>query len=111
MTDHESNALPNNIDEALEGFFIAGVELLTEVRRDWDREKEIIRAQTRELTIDLDAALAPLKERLARLEGQIGTVVSLLGTDAGDNRAKSKARLKAKRQDNGGRLSEAPGAP
>jgi hypothetical protein len=110
MSDQEYNA-PANIDEALEGFLIAGTEVLTEIRLDWRREKEVIRGQTRGLTIDLDAALAPLRERIAKLEGQISAVVSLLAADSGDNRAKSKGRLKAK-QDNGGCLSEAPrGAP
>jgi hypothetical protein len=104
MTDHESNALPNNIDEALEGFFIAGTETLAEIRLDWRREKEIIRHQNREMQVDVDALLAPIKERIAKLEGQMEMLASSLNTNG---QAPSK-RLRQQPQQDNGRLSEAP---
>jgi hypothetical protein len=58
-------------DVWLEGLAEAGAEVLAEIRCDWDREKQLIRAQSRELMTDFDA-------RIARLEGRVEVLMSLL---------------------------------
>jgi hypothetical protein len=105
MTDSQYGTPTENTDELWrEAFVEAGAETLAEIHQDWDREKEIIRAENRQLQVDLDALLVPLKERLARLEAQVEILLDLFGS--ADSRAKSK-RLKP--QDNDSRrLLEAP---
>jgi hypothetical protein len=44
---------------------------LAEVRCDWSREKEVIRGQSRDLTIELEV-------RIARLEGKVEALMALL---------------------------------
>ena len=73
----------NDIKACLDGFLDAGAEALADIEKDWDREKEIIRQQNRELTVDIDAALAPLKERISRLEGAIEMLTCALTDSPG----------------------------
>jgi hypothetical protein len=109
MTDSEYGAPTENINDTwLEAFLDAGAETLADIRHDWTREKELIQAQNRQMTSDLDALLVPLKERIARLEGEVAVLASVFG-DAADSRARSK-RLR-QQQDNGhSGLLEAPQA-
>jgi hypothetical protein len=60
-----------NYDAWVEAFIDAGAQTLAEVRRDWSREREIIRAESHELMNDFDA-------RLARLEGRIDVLMSMM---------------------------------
>jgi hypothetical protein len=69
-------------------------------RQDWDRQKQLIEAQARQTQTDLDALLAPLRERLARIEGQLAV---LLGGDAVNNSTRSK---RSRQSPNNGRLLE-----
>jgi hypothetical protein len=97
MTDSEY-ATPIN-DTLREAILDAAAETLADIHDDWDREKE-------KMQVDLDALLAPLKERVAKLEGQVEMLASLLGAGSTDSRAKSK-RLKSQ-DDDSRRLLEAP---
>jgi hypothetical protein len=109
MTDSEYGAPTENTDAELwrEAFIDAGAETLADIRQDWDCQKQLFHAENRQLQVDFDALLAPLRERVAKLEGQIEMLASLLNADAVDSRAKSK-RLR-QQQDNGSRrLLEAP---
>jgi hypothetical protein len=107
MTDSEyATPTAATADDWVDAFVDCGAEALCEIRSDWDREKEIIRAQSREMQTDFDALLAPLKERLARLEAQVEILLDLFGST--DSRAKSK-RLKSQ-DDDSRRLLEPPRA-
>ena len=98
MTDFEYGTPTATTSDELwrEAFIDAGAETLLEVRQDWDREKKLIRAENREMQVDFDALLAPLRERLAKLEGQM-TV--LLGGDSANGPTRSKRSKQS--QDNG----------
>jgi hypothetical protein len=92
--------MSDTFDDAVDGLLDAGAEALADIRQDWDRQKQLIEAQARQTQTDLDALLAPLRERLAKLEGQVSV---LLGGDAVNNSARSK---RAKQSQNNGRLLE-----
>jgi hypothetical protein len=94
MTEYDDNELWR------EAFVEAGAQTLADLRLEWSALKKQMQDQA---TIDLDALLAPLKERIARLEGEVATLTTMLGSDSG--RAKAK-QLRPPR-DNGHRL-EAP---
>jgi hypothetical protein len=97
MTDSQyATPTAATADDWVDAFVDCGAETLNEIRDDWEREKEIIRAQNRELQTDFDALLAPLRERLAKLEGQM-TV--LLGGDSANGPTRSKRSKQS--QDNG----------
>jgi hypothetical protein len=103
MIDSEYGTPTENTDELCrEAFIEAGAETLAEVLKDWDREKEIIQAQNRQMQVDFDALLAPLRERIAKLEGQM-TV--LLGGDNVNGPVRSK-RSKQSPDNSHGRLLE-----
>jgi hypothetical protein len=104
MTDSEYGTPTETTNDELwrEAFIDAGAETLADIRQDWHREKEIIRAENRQLQVDLEALLAPLKERLAKLEGQM-TV--LLGGDSANSAVKSK-RLRQSQDNSHSRLLE-----
>jgi hypothetical protein len=105
MTDHDYDA-PANSDLWTESFVQAGAEVLAKITLDWQQQKQIIQMQNRELTVDFDALLAPLRERIARLEGQVEMLASLLGGDSANGSTRSK---RLKQQDNGhSRLLEPP---
>jgi hypothetical protein len=89
MNDSEYSAPPTQqtINDWVESLVECGAETLNEIRQEWDREKEIIQLQNRQMTTDLDALLAPLRERLAKIEGQM-TV--LLGGDNTNSPTRSK---------------------
>jgi hypothetical protein len=76
-----------NIDDVTDGILEAASETLAEIQDDWDAQKQLIQAEARQLQTDLDSLLAPLKERIAKLEGQM-TV--LLGSDSTNSPPKSK---------------------
>jgi hypothetical protein len=90
----------SNNDEALEAFLDAGAEALAQLRQDWAREKQLIAAENHGLQADLEALLAPMRERLAMLEGQMAV---LLGGDTNPPRAK---RAKQAPVNGNGRLLE-----
>jgi hypothetical protein len=107
MTDSDYGTPTENTDELWrEAFVEAGAETLAEIHQDWDREKEIIRAQNRELQVDFDTLLAPLKERLTRLEAQVEILLDLFGS--ADSRTKSK---RFRQPDNGSRRLLEPPRP
>jgi hypothetical protein len=66
----------DDADGALRDAFLdAGAQVLAELRQDWAREKQLIAAENREQQVDLDALLAPLRERLALLEGKMAVLL------------------------------------
>jgi hypothetical protein len=72
VTDNAvSDTSAANGDGWIEAFIEAGAETLAEVRCDWSREKEVIRGQSRDLTVELEV-------RIARLEGQVDGLLALL---------------------------------
>jgi hypothetical protein len=90
----------SNNDAALDAFLDAGAEVLAQLRQDWAREKTLIAAEQRALTADFDALLAPIRERLAMLEGK----VSVLLGEPGASSVRSKRAKQA--PVNGNRLLE-----
>jgi hypothetical protein len=91
--------MTNDIER--EAFIDAGAQILAGIRDEWSVQKQLIEAEARQLLqTDLDQMLAPLRERIAKLEGQM-TV--LLGGDNANSPARSK---RSKQQDNGSRLLE-----
>jgi hypothetical protein len=71
-----------------EAFIDAGARVLAGIRDEWSVQKQLIEAEARQLVqTDLDAMLTPLRERIAKLEGQM-TV--LLGGDSTNNPTRSK---------------------
>jgi hypothetical protein len=104
MTDSEYGST-QNINDWIEGLVDAGAETLCEIRCDWDREKALIQAENRQQRVDLDALLAPLKERISRLEGEVSILTTMLGSDSG--RAKAK---QLRQQRDSGHLLEPPRA-
>ncbi len=74
-----------------EAFIDAGAQTLADIRADWNCHKQLIAVENRELQADLEALLAPLRERLARLEGQMAV---LLGGEAATSSARSKRQSK-----------------
>jgi hypothetical protein len=89
-------------DELREAFFDAGAQTLAEIRQDWHDQKQLIAAENRQLQADLESLLAPLREKIARLEGQM-TV--LLGSEASTSSTRSK-RTKQTPADGNSRLLE-----
>lgn len=89
-------------DELREGFLDAGAQTLADIRQDWAREKQLIAAENRERQADLDALLAPLRERLAMLEGKMAV---LLG-EASASPTRSKRQSKQAPVNGNGRLLE-----
>jgi hypothetical protein len=85
-----------NMNSWVEGLVDAGAETLAEIRGDWYVQKQLIQMEARQAQIDLDALLAPLKERIAKLEGQM-TV--LLGGDS--TNAPTRSKRSKQSQDNG----------
>jgi hypothetical protein len=85
-------------NDAIDGILDAASETLAEIQDDWDAQKQLIQAEARQLQTDLDSLLAPLKERIAKLEGQM-TV--LLGGDTANSPTRSKRAKQS--QDNGQR--------
>ena len=55
----------------VEAFIDEGAQALADVRCDWSSEKEVIRAQSRELTVELEV-------RIARLEGRVEALMSMM---------------------------------
>jgi hypothetical protein len=104
MTDSEYDTLAETTNDKLwrEAFIDAGAETLADIRQDWNCQKQLIEAKNRELQVNFDALLAPLRERIARLEGQI-TV--LLGGDSTNSPTRSK-RSKQSPVNDHGRLLE-----
>jgi hypothetical protein len=92
-------------DELREGFLDAGAQTLADIRKDWDCQKQLIAAENRERQADLDALLAPLRERIARLEGQM-TV--LLGGDSTNSPTRSKRSKQSPVNDHGRLLEHRP---
>ena len=105
MTDSEYVPTAATADDWVDAFVDCGAEALCEIRCDWDREKALIQAENRQLQVDLDALLAPLRERIAKLEGQLETLTSLLAGDTTNNPARSKH---LRQQRDNGHLLEAP---
>ena len=105
MTDSEYDTLAETTNDKLwrEAFIDAGAETLADIRQDWNCQKQLIEAENRELHADLEALLAPLRERLARLEGQMAV---LLGGEAGTSSARSKRQSKQSPVNGNARLLE-----
>jgi len=85
-----------------EAFLDAGAQTLADIRQDWSNQKQLIAAENREQQADLEALLAPMRERLALLEGKVAV---LLGGEAVTSSTRSK-RAKQAPVDGNGRLLE-----
>jgi hypothetical protein len=88
-----------------DAFLDAGAHVLAELRQDWAREKQLIAAENRERQVDLDALLAPLRERLAVLEGKMAV---LLGSDSSTSPARAKRAKPAPANGNARLLEHQP---
>jgi hypothetical protein len=103
MTDSEYDTPAETPNDELwrEAFIDAGAQTLADIRQDWAREKQLIAAENRERQTDLEVLLAPLRERLAMLEGKMAV---LLSCEAGTSSTRAKRAKEA--PVNGNRLLE-----
>jgi hypothetical protein len=86
-----------------EAFLDAATRILAGIRDEWSVQKQLIEAEARQLVqTDLDQMLAPLRERLPRVEGQLSI---LLGGDNANGSTRSK-RSKPSPDNGHGRLLE-----
>jgi hypothetical protein len=93
MTDTDSDdATPTaaTADAWVDAIVDCGAETLNEIRDDWDTQKQLILAEARQAQVDIEAALAPLRERIATLEGKMAVLLGSSSTNSPTRAKRSK---------------------
>src|SRR5262245_22744438 len=77
-SDEQSN--DDNADLLSEALLDAGGRVIADLRREWQRELEVVQAKSREIiaTLERDRERDPLKAEVARLRVQLDTLLAVM---------------------------------